>query len=113
MISSNPSASHLGIQAESGDELEDIYARLHVAGGNVVEQGQTTCCYAKSEKAWIDDPAGIAWETFHTTGDSTDYGDGSGERIARVAHERPKETSCCAPAAKVAEPAAACGCSSA
>jgi hypothetical protein len=71
----------------------------------VVEQGQTACCYAKSEKSWIDDPAGISWETFHTTGESIDYGDGSGERVARAAHEK----SCCVP--QVAEPANACGCS--
>jgi arsenate reductase (thioredoxin) len=104
-----PGLDHLGIQAESGDELKEIYARLSDAGGNVVEQGQTACCYAKSEKSWIDDPAGISWETFHTTGESIDYGDGSGERVARVAHEK----SCCAPELKVAEHAAACGCPSA
>jgi hypothetical protein len=101
-----PGLDHLGIQAESGDELKQIYARLHKAGGNVVEQGQTACCYAKSEKSWIDDPAGISWETFHTTGESIDYGDGTGERVARVAHEK----SCCAPVPKVAEPVATCGC---
>ena len=95
---------HLGIQAESGEELKDIYARLHKAGGNIVEQGQTARCYAKSEKSWIDDPAGISWETFHTTGESIDYGDGSGERVARVAHEN----SCCAPEAEAAKPTAAC-----
>ena len=61
---------HLGIQAENGGELKEIYARLRKAGGNIVEQGQTACCYAKSEKSWIDDPAGISWETFHTTGES-------------------------------------------
>src|SRR5262249_231891 len=65
---------HLGIQVEDQDELHEVYARLRKAGGNVVEQGQTTCCYAKSEKSWIDDPAGISWETFYTTGESTDYG---------------------------------------
>jgi predicted lactoylglutathione lyase len=97
---------HLGIQAEDKDELNEVYARLHKAGGDVIEQGQTKCCYAKSEKSWIDDPAGIAWETFLTTGESTDYGDGSGEREARIAHAK----SCCAPQA---EPAVdACGCSS-
>ena len=52
---------HLGIQAESAGELSDVYARLRQAGGSVLEQGETTCCYAKSEKSWIDDPAGIAW----------------------------------------------------
>jgi predicted lactoylglutathione lyase len=92
---------HLGIQVENNDELQEIYARLHQAGGTVVEQGQTACCYAKSEKSWIDDPAGISWETFLTTGESTNYGDGSGERVARIAHE----TSCCAPQA-AAKPAA-------
>ena len=88
---------HLGIQVESADELYEVYARLHKAGGEVIEQGQTTCCYARSEKAWIDDPSGISWETFFTTGESTQYGDGSGERVARVAHEKP--AACCAPQA--------------
>src|SRR5438874_333692 len=81
---------------ETGDELQEVYARLRQAGGNVIEQGQTTCCYATSEKSWIDDPAGIAWETFHTKGESTDYGDGSGENGARVAHEKQeKQPACC------------------
>ena len=79
---------HLGIQAEDKDELSEVYARLRKAGGNVVEQGQTNCCYAKSEKSWIEDPSGISWETFLTTGESTDYGDGSGEREARIARTK-------------------------
>jgi predicted enzyme related to lactoylglutathione lyase len=53
-----PGLDHLGIQVENQDELHEVYARLHKAGGAVVEQGNTTCCYAKSEKSWIDDPAG-------------------------------------------------------
>jgi catechol 2,3-dioxygenase-like lactoylglutathione lyase family enzyme len=94
---------HLGIQVESAEELQEVYARLHAAGGTVTEQGETACCYARSEKAWIDDPAGIAWETFHTTGESISYGDGSGENVARVAHA--KQGACCAPQASA--PAAA------
>jgi catechol-2,3-dioxygenase len=89
----SPGLDHLGIQVESEAELSEVYARLHQSGGVVIEQGQTTCCYAKSEKSWVDDPAGIAWETFLTTGESTDYGDGSGERVARVANAK----SCGAP----------------
>lgn len=88
-----PGLDHLGIQVENKPELREVYARLRNAGGTIVEQGETTCCYAKSEKSWIDDPAGISWETFHTTGESTDYGDGSGEREARVARAQP----CCVP----------------
>src|SRR5438046_8704411 len=83
-----PGLDHLGIQVESKDELGDVYARLRRAGGTIVEQGQTTCCYAESEKSWIDDPAGISWETFFTTGESTHYGDGTGERQARIAHAK-------------------------
>ncbi len=86
---------HLGIQVENKDELKEIYGRLHKAGGDVIEQGQTSCCYEKSEKSWIDDPAGISWETFLTSGESTDYGDGTGEREARIAHTN----ACCAPQA--------------
>lgn len=88
---------HLGIQVENADELQEVYTRLRNAGSEIIEQGQTACCYAKSEKSWIDDPAGIAWETFLTTGESTTYGDGSGEREARVAHE--KQSACCTPQA--------------
>jgi catechol 2,3-dioxygenase-like lactoylglutathione lyase family enzyme len=92
-----PGLDHLGIQVESAEELGEVYARLRDAGGNVIEQGQTTCCYAESEKSWIDDPSGIAWETFLTTGESITYGDGTGENVARLAHEQP--SACCVPAA--------------
>ena len=98
-----PGLDHLGIQVEDKAELHEVYARLRRAGGTVVEQGETACCYAKSEKSWIDDPTGISWETFHTTGERTDYGDGTGEREARVAK------ACCVPQASVA-PAAASAC---
>ena len=100
-----PGLDHLGIQVESKDELTDVYARLRQAGGTIIEQGQTTCCYAQSEKSWIGDPAGISWETFFTTGESTDYGV-SVENDPRVAHAK----ACCAPQAPLAaqEPAACC-----
>jgi catechol 2,3-dioxygenase-like lactoylglutathione lyase family enzyme len=100
-----PGLDHLGIQVENTDELHEVYARLRGAGGNVIEQGETICCYAKSEKSWVDDPAGIAWETFHTTGESIVYGDGSGENRARIAQE--KTSACYAPEATT-KPASAC-----
>jgi predicted enzyme related to lactoylglutathione lyase len=101
-----PGLDHLGIQVENADELQEVYARLQKAGGNIIEQGQTACCYAKSEKSWIDDPAGIAWETFLTTGESTTYGDGTGERDARVARE--KQGACCVPQAPIDASSACC-----
>ena len=90
----SPGLDHLGIQVESEDELQDVYSRLRGAGQNFVEEGKTTCCYAKSEKSWVDDPAGISWETFFTTGESTNYGT-SFEKGARVAHTK----ACCGPKA--------------
>jgi hypothetical protein len=71
---SRPGLNHLGIQVESEAELAEVYGRMNSAGRPMLEEGKTTCCYAKSEKSWIDDPAGIAWETFLTTGESTNYG---------------------------------------
>jgi catechol 2,3-dioxygenase-like lactoylglutathione lyase family enzyme len=65
---------HLGIQVENHAELTEVYERLKRAEGPVIEEGETTCCYAQSEKNWIHDPQGIEWETFLTTGESTVYG---------------------------------------
>jgi catechol 2,3-dioxygenase-like lactoylglutathione lyase family enzyme len=66
---------HLGIQADSVEELGEVYGRLRAADRPVLEEGRTTCCYAKSEKSWIADPDGIAWEAFFTDGEATTYGD--------------------------------------
>jgi catechol-2,3-dioxygenase len=66
---------HLGIQVETEAELHEVYDRLKQADRPVLEEGATTCCYAKSEKSWIADPQGISWETFLTSGESTVYGD--------------------------------------
>jgi len=99
-----PGLDHLGIQVESTDELHEVYARLRQAGGAILEQGHTTCCYAQSEKSWIDDPAGISWETFHTTGEATDYGT-SVEKGAQIAHAK---ACCVAQAAPTKEDTSAC-----
>ena len=85
---------HLGIQAESADELQQVFTRLRKADAPVLEEGQTTCCYAKSEKSWIADPDGVVWEAFYTNGESVVYGD-SPELSAVSASA--SESSCCAP----------------
>ena len=66
---------HLGIQVENAGELTEIYGRLKAADRPVLEEGATTCCYAKSEKSWISDPDGVVWEAFFTNGEATTYGD--------------------------------------
>jgi catechol-2,3-dioxygenase len=96
---------HLGIQVESEDELHAAYGRLQQAERPVLEEGATTCCYAKSEKAWISDPQGLAWETFLTRGDSTVYGDS-----IDLGPIRTTAGACCADPAPKTEPAPAAAC---
>jgi predicted enzyme related to lactoylglutathione lyase len=58
--------NHLGIQVDEAPELVEMKSRLEKIEGDLVEEEGTSCCYAKSDKYWINDPAGIPWETFHT-----------------------------------------------
>jgi catechol 2,3-dioxygenase-like lactoylglutathione lyase family enzyme len=102
---------HLGIQVEDQDELAEVYARLKQAERPTVEQKATTCCYAKSDKQWIADPQGVAWETFLTHDGATVYGQGGS--IAKLAEAN--ATACCepalaAPAVAPARATASCGC---
>ena len=66
---------HLGIQVETDDELRELAGRLKVAGEATRDQEATTCCYVQSNKAWVNDPSGIRWETFFTFGEATAYGE--------------------------------------
>jgi catechol 2,3-dioxygenase-like lactoylglutathione lyase family enzyme len=97
---------HLGIQVESSDELSEVYGRLKAADRPVLEEGQTTCCYAKSEKSWIADPDGVVWEAFLTNGEATVYGDSP--ELAQLASDNAAEGQCCTPAMETAPKAAAC-----
>ena len=57
---------HLGIQVEEEGELTQLRERLKAADMAVVDEGETVCCYAHSDKSWIQDPAGIPWEAYRT-----------------------------------------------
>lgn len=85
---------HLGIQAESTDELAEVYSRLEAADGPVLDEGATTCCYAKSEKSWISDPDGVVWEAFYTNGEATVYG--TNPELSALS-ENAAESACCVP----------------
>lgn len=107
--------NHLGIQVDDEAELAEVTDRLHGAGGPVLQEGHTTCCYAQSEKSWAEDPAGLSWEVFRTYGDSAVYGNEgpvSGGRLAPApgmpqpaaapAAAPRTETPCCTPAEQAA-----------
>jgi len=66
---------HLGIQAENGDELEQIGSRLAQADVSTIAQKGASCCYAKSDKYWTIDPQGVAWESFHSLDSVPVYGE--------------------------------------
>ena len=64
-----PGVDHLGIQTDTDEELTVLKAQAEAADMTLLDEGETTCCYARSEKYWVTDPQGIAWEQFRTLGD--------------------------------------------
>jgi lactoylglutathione lyase len=79
---------HLGLQAESPEELAELKARAQAADTRLLDEGTTTCCYARSEKHWVTDPQGVAWEQFQTLDSIPVF------RQARAAEE--STAACCA-----------------
>jgi len=94
--------NHLGFQVDSDDELEALHSQLEAADRGVFAERNASCCYAKSDKYWIKDPAGIAWESFHTLGSIPLFGSSAG-------HDAPVT----APVAQAAPAAGGCGCGTA
>ena len=97
--------NHLGFQADSDDELEEIHARLQTADTAITAEKGANCCYAKSDKYWVQDPTGIAWESFRSLDTIPFYGEQSHKGAAGAAGAEPTDgggcgTVCCpAPAA--------------
>ena len=88
---------HVGIQVDSAEELGVLASRLKQAGAATFDQEATTCCYAKSDKSWVTDTAGVRWETFFTHGEATSYGE-DGVLPA------PAASACCGPRSQAASP---------
>ena len=61
-----PGVDHLGFQTDTDEELAELKSRAQAADLALLDEGETSCCYARSEKHWVTDPQGIAWEHFHT-----------------------------------------------
>ncbi len=100
-----PGINHLGFQAENEAELEEIHARLQSADTAIVAEEGANCCYAKSDKYWVQDPSGLAWESFRSLDTIPFFGD---EKPSNTVNEKPA-ASCCPAPAKLSE-AAAKGC---
>ena len=91
--------NHLGMQVESAEELAEMHQRLQGLQADVTEEVGAACCYAKSDKYWVTDPQGIAWETFHTLDSIPLFGQHS---------EAADPAACCVPLAKVVQKESAC-----
>lgn len=81
---------HLGLQVEEDQELDAMRERLKAADLSVFDEGETVCCYAKSDKSWVTDPSGIAWEAYQTMGDAMLFSQ----------QEETRDSACCSPAAQ-------------
>ena len=95
--------NHLGFQVESDAELEAAHEHLLAAGRGVTAEKNANCCYARSDKYWVTDPAGVPWETFHTLGSVPVYGSdtvpqacGTQGACCAPAEVAPEKSSCCA-----------------
>lgn len=92
---------HLGIQVDSEAELAEMYQRARAADQSaVLEEGETTCCYAHSEKHWTVDPQGVAWEHFHTMDEVKEFGRNSPAALlekqsARAGQAKQPGQECC------------------
>jgi hypothetical protein len=95
-----PGVNHLGFQVESDEELKELRAQVAKAQIVAFDQNGASCCYAKSDKYWIEDPQGVAWETFHLLASVPIYGEEKQRKAAEAG-------ACCVPAAK-AEAIAPC-----
>ena len=92
-----PGLDHFGMQTDDAAELAELKARAEAADMTLLDEGNTTCCYARSEKHWVTDPQGIAWEHFHTLGDIPVFNEAAPSSAAGA---------CCTPAAAAPAPAA-------
>jgi len=91
-----PGLDHLGIQTETGEELDKLRQGIDAAGLTATGEGETTCCYAQSDKSWLQDPTGIAWEVYHTMAEAELFSQRTGDSASaccvppvRTSHEAP------------------------
>ena len=91
---------HVGFQTDNADELALLKARAQAADMTLLDEGNTSCCYARSEKHWVTDPQGIAWEHFHTLGNIPVFHEAPPVAVAVADADAPAAAACCPPAAQ-------------
>ncbi len=91
---------HLGFQVDDEKALSALREQLRQADIATFDEGETVCCYAESDKSWLQDPAGIAWEAYQTMSDAQLFSD----------KKASADNACCTPVSipLVAAPASCC-----
>lgn len=99
-----PGLDHLGFQVDEAHELVELKDRAHSADMALLDEGATSCCYARSEKHWVTDPQGVAWEHFHTLGNIPVFNESEAQESAAAccptatpSTPAAKKTACCGP----------------
>lgn len=93
-----PGVDHLGFQTDTEEELAELRTRARDADLTLLDAGETTCCYARSDKYWLLDPQGVAWEQFHTLGDIPTFNEGRNPApVVAAAAGAPQGRSCAIP----------------
>lgn len=109
-----PGLDHLGLQVEAPDELAGLRRRFAAAqDGAVIDAPDARCCYARSDKHWVTDPQGIAWEAFHTLDGIPTFGGAPAPAADDApcctrAAQPPSAAACCTPAKPAVAARAAC-----
>ena len=103
-----PGVNHLGFQLDSDEEFQAMHAQLAAADAGLVEEIGANCCYAKSDKYWVTDPQGVAWESFRSLGSVPLYGEDNHSAPAACGSDQP--TGCCVGAAEKNSDANTGGC---
>lgn len=96
--------NHLGFQVDTDEELHAMHDQLKAADAAFVQESDRPCCYARSDKYWVTDPTGIAWETFHTLSTIPVYGEDTpvfDHGASDTPVKRDPAVGCCVPAAKI------------
>ena len=87
---------HLGLQVDDINELASLRDRLSTAELPLFDEGETVCCYSKSEKSWTRDPAGIAWEAYQTMADAELFSETDAENANACCSPDEQVNNCCA-----------------
>jgi hypothetical protein len=98
--------NHLGIQVESANELSEMQCRLNALQPGVEKEAAVACCYAKSDKYWVNDPSGIAWETYHTLDTIPVFG--KPDKAAIADKTLASAEACCVPLATTSAQSSCC-----